>query len=251
MGTGQGNAEHWHGAQWWLRSSDAALRKPGRFPVVMSTGTGKTLSLVGVLSWLAEDPTFKLTPLSDRQGRPLVPEGNHRVASGLAQLLDAARPGAQGVPGLRAEPFARPRMRARTNVRDVYRALCKRVERWESTGRTKDRRDLSGSARVRSRTARRAVLMRSSGMCENPDCPMPTLPDVSPTGEPLLEVDHIDDHAQGGRDHPKFMIALCPNCHTIKTRGRTGPELTERLRAAARRHHADGMKHGRRPTRSD
>jgi 5-methylcytosine-specific restriction endonuclease McrA len=67
---------------------------------------------------------------------------------------------------------------------------------------------------------------------------MPLLSDVSKAGESLLEVDHIDDHAKGGRDHPAAMIALCPNCHKIKTHGRTGPALTARLRAVAwRRHH--------------
>ncbi|MGX4688076.1 HNH endonuclease signature motif containing protein [Streptomyces sp. JNUCC 63] len=37
--------------------------------------------------------------------------------------------------------------------------------------------------------------------------------------DPLLEVDHIDDHAQGGRDYPAVMIALCANCHSNRTRG--------------------------------
>jgi hypothetical protein len=34
----------------------------------------------------------------------------------------------------------------------------------------------------------------------------------------MLEVDHIHDLALGGDDSPAQMIALCPNCHQVKTR---------------------------------
>ncbi|MFI8367664.1 HNH endonuclease [Streptomyces sp. NPDC085466] len=57
-------------------------------------------------------------------------------------------------------------------------------------------------------------------------------------GATLLEADHSDNHADGGRDHPAAMIALFPNCHRNKTHGAEGPELTERLRAAASELHS-------------
>ncbi|MFH9043679.1 HNH endonuclease signature motif containing protein [Streptomyces sp. NPDC017966] len=50
-------------------------------------------------------------------------------------------------------------------------------------------------------------------------------------------MDHVDDHAAGGRDYPSAMIALCPNCHADKTRGAGGNELRERLRAEALKRH--------------
>jgi 5-methylcytosine-specific restriction protein A len=34
------------------------------------------------------------------------------------------------------------------------------------------------------------------------------------------------------------MIALCPNCHAIKTRGRTGEQLSELLQSEARARHS-------------
>ena len=40
-------------------------------------------------------------------------------------------------------------------------------------------------------------------------------------GRPILEIDHVHDLALGGADDPAQMIALCPNCHAIKTRGTT------------------------------
>ena len=79
----------------------------------------------------------------------------------------------------------------------------------------------------RSRQARDAVLVRAGDRCENDRCTgMPA--DITPAGTAILEVDHVDDLALGGNDHPRHMIALCPNCHATKTRGKH--------RAALRRH---------------
>lgn len=97
---------------------------------------------------------------------------------------------------------------------------------------------MAGDRRVRNPAARRAVVIRSGGRCENPECLLPDLPYRTQAGEPLLEVDHIDDHADGGRDHPAAMIALCPNCHRNKTHGAERAALTERLRKVAAKRHA-------------
>lgn len=89
---------------------------------------------------------------------------------------------------------------------------------------------------VRSAAARRAVLLRSGGACENPSC-TGQAQDVTDTGDPILEIDHIRDLAQGGPDDPAQMIALCPNCHAIKTRGTMREELRQVLFAVARQRH--------------
>jgi 5-methylcytosine-specific restriction enzyme A len=89
---------------------------------------------------------------------------------------------------------------------------------------------------IRSRDARRAVLLRSGGRCENPRC-AGDIQDRTDSGEPILEIDHVQDLALGGADHPAQMIALCPNCHATKTRGRTREELRPVLLQAARNHH--------------
>jgi 5-methylcytosine-specific restriction enzyme A len=72
---------------------------------------------------------------------------------------------------------------------------------------------------LRLESARRAVLLRSEGHCENPHC-TGEAQDITDTGRPILEVGHIQDRAQGGPDHPEQMIALCPNCHAIKASSR-------------------------------
>ncbi|MEV6207209.1 HNH endonuclease signature motif containing protein [Kitasatospora sp. NPDC051914] len=116
-----------------------------------------------------------------------------------------------------------------------YRRLVAVVEKKEAAAQGKR---AAGSARpVRIPEARRAVLERCEGRCENPGCTgQPD--DVTYDGLPLLEVDHVDEIADGGRDHPCAMVALCPNCHAIKTRGRTKVQLTEVLRGVAERAHA-------------
>ena len=53
------------------------------------------------------------------------------------------------------------------------------------------------------------------------------------------EFDHLHDLAKDGEDLPAQMIALCPNCHAVKTRGSTRGELKQVLLAAARRRHDD------------
>jgi 5-methylcytosine-specific restriction protein A len=60
---------------------------------------------------------------------------------------------------------------------------------------------------------------------------------LSCRGDPILEIDHIHDLALGGPDNPVQMIALCPNCHAIKTRGRTREQLREVLLVVAKERH--------------
>ncbi|ACZ90493.1 HNH endonuclease signature motif containing protein [Streptosporangium roseum] len=119
-----------------------------------------------------------------------------------------------------------------------YRYLCEQAEEHEKYGFVQRLRGDLPHRRARSTPAKRAVLLRCKGACENPDCENPGRPsDTSVGGGPILDVDHIDDHAKGGRDYPELMIALCPNCHAVKTRGRSRDVLRERLREVARERH--------------
>lgn len=116
-----------------------------------------------------------------------------------------------------------------------YRRLVAVVEQKEAAARGKR---TAGSARpVRIPEARKAVLERCEGRCENPGCAgQPD--DVTDNNLALLEVDHVDEIADGGRDHPRVMVALCPNCHAVKTRGQTRVQLAKVLREVAERAHA-------------
>ncbi|MFC6932591.1 HNH endonuclease [Actinomadura yumaensis] len=77
---------------------------------------------------------------------------------------------------------------------------------------------------------------RSRGCCENPLCTGQPA-DVTDHGEPILEVDHLENRANWGRDHPSQMIALCPNCHATKTRGQTRAHLRNLLLTEAHSRH--------------
>jgi 5-methylcytosine-specific restriction enzyme A len=120
-------------------------------------------------------------------------------------------------------------------LEEAYRCLC---------GLADESREQNGGKRVtrtsndpvRSASARRAVLLRSRGNCENPTC-TGQAHDLTDTGETILEIDHIHDLAQGGPDDPAQMIALCPNCHAIKTRGRRRAQLRQVLFTVARQRH--------------
>lgn len=130
----------------------------------------------------------------------------------------------------------------------TYSELLQRVD--ERSPRADGRRRVRIDP-VRSSAARRAVLVRSEGICESPFCTnMPG--ELNRQGQPILDVDHIKDLALGGDDHPLNMVAICPNCHAVKTRGQRSDLWRRELLKAARVAHAntvtysEGGKRGRR-----
>ncbi|MFG2439017.1 HNH endonuclease [Streptomyces sp. NPDC048508] len=153
-----------------------------------------------------------------------VPIGSPRHArcERLARVSDVPQP--------RAIPAPHP------NQGTEYRRLVEAAERREAA--TKGKRSRATNSRpVRISQAREAVLIRCDNRCENPRCPgQPD--DLTDDGRPILEVDHVDEIAAGGRDHPSQMVALCPNCHAVKTRGRTREALRGVLAQAAQDKHA-------------
>jgi 5-methylcytosine-specific restriction protein A len=123
----------------------------------------------------------------------------------------------------------------RSPLEEEYRRLC------GIGASASDRGPRLGQPRIsvdilRLESARRAVLLRSEGHCESPHCTGEPQ-DITDAGHPILEVDHVQDLAQGGPDHPEQMIALCPNCHAIKTRGRTREQLRQELFTVAMQRH--------------
>ncbi|MFI9614293.1 HNH endonuclease [Streptomyces sp. NPDC052023] len=84
------------------------------------------------------------------------------------------------------------------------------------------------------------MLRRSQGRCENPHCTGQPA-DVTDRGQSITEVDHIIDLGLGGRDHPSQMVALCPNCHAVKTRGSSRESLRSSLLGIAAERHAAAL----------
>jgi len=215
------------------RGRTAEQSVPVKGLIRLSTGVGKTLSSMVLIAEVAEQRRKMTTVVKSRH--ELMEELKAQYTGfGVAKSLTEAV-GLRLVP----EPYVPRKLRARTTPVAEYRALCRRAVEWEKSGRDQEHREVAGDRRVRNPAARRAVIIRSKGRCENPECLLPDLPYRTKAGEPLLEVDHVDDHASGGRDHPQAMIALCPNCHRNKTHGLDGPELAECLRTVALRRHEE------------
>ena len=84
--------------------------------------------------------------------------------------------------------------------------------------------------RQRSEAVKVYVLRRADGRCEGCGSPAPF---ETPDGKPYLEPHHTRRLADGGPDHPRWVAALCPNCHARVHRGADGDrfnaELIERL----------------------
>ncbi|SDS54991.1 HNH endonuclease [Streptomyces sp. TLI_053] len=180
-------------------------------------------------------------PVAERAGRicPVCGErlttpgrSRHQRCEGRALTVDAAVRRAAPQP---AEPRPAAREPATAEAVERYRTLVADVERREAAlpGR---RRDAVSRNPVRIPQAREAVLLRCQGFCENPGCGGQPV-DCTDDGRAILEVDHVRRLAEGGRDHPSQMVALCPNCHAMKERGSCREELVRVLLVVAREAH--------------
>jgi hypothetical protein len=113
-----------------------------------------------------------------------------------------------------------------------YRRQCRGLLQWQAPS-TVMKTVLTS---IRSARARNAVLYRDEYTCRNPRCTgQPD--DVNDQGKPLVHVDHILELGDSGPDDPRNMITLCPNCHAIKTLGRSRNQLGAELSQIARQRH--------------
>ncbi len=78
----------------------------------------------------------------------------------------------------------------------------------------------------RADAVRQYVLARSDGVCEG--CRKPA-PFARKSGGPYLEPHHTRRVSDGGPDHPRWVAALCPNCHSQIHFGAGGEELNRRV----------------------
>jgi 5-methylcytosine-specific restriction protein A len=80
--------------------------------------------------------------------------------------------------------------------------------------------------RMRSRAVRLYVLRRAAGKCEGCGA---VAPFTTVDGEPYLEPHHIRRLTDGGPDDPRWVVAVCPNCHRRAHYSRDGVEYNTKL----------------------
>ena len=78
----------------------------------------------------------------------------------------------------------------------------------------------------RSEAVKIYALKRANGQCECCDNPAPF---ISQDNRPFLEVHHIRRRADGGPDDPRWVAAICPNCHREAHYGKNQKEIFDRL----------------------
>ena len=78
----------------------------------------------------------------------------------------------------------------------------------------------------RSRRVKVYVLRRANGVCEGcgEAAPFTTI-----EGNPYLEPHHIRRVSDQGPDHPRWVAALCPNCHRRVHYGQGGEQFNEEI----------------------
>jgi 5-methylcytosine-specific restriction protein A len=89
----------------------------------------------------------------------------------------------------------------------------------------------------RSQKVKAYVLSRAKGKCESCEKPAPF---TTRSGLPYLEPHHINRLSDGGLDHPKFMAAICPDCHREIHFGSNGEAKNEALRETVKAKELNG-----------
>ncbi|MFJ1934283.1 HNH endonuclease [Kitasatospora sp. NPDC088160] len=125
--------------------------------------------------------------------------------------------------------------------RSTYRTKVEALEQLLTAAESSKAREVTHTEPMRRRNVRDMVIDRAGQRCESPECGNPDFYAERRKGGPVLEVDHVQDFRFNGPDHPANMIALCPNCHAVKTHGVDGERLRELFVAAVRERHERAM----------
>lgn len=107
-----------------------------------------------------------------------------------------------------------------TNIEELRRLAL------EASNETPGRTPRTTSVFERSAAVRDYVTARADGRCEGCKAPAPF---SRPDGTPYLEPHHLKRLTDGGPDHPRLVIALCPNCHRRVHSGADGAAYNNSL----------------------
>src|SRR5215831_13959732 len=95
-----------------------------------------------------------------------------------------------------------------------------------SSAPARDAKERKIQVRVRSHAIKLYVLKRAAGVCEGCE---EDAPFMSSEGQPYLEPHHLRRLSDGGPDHPRWVIAVCPNCHRRAHYAKDAPNFNRGL----------------------
>jgi len=124
--------------------------------------------------------------------------------------------------GDNAEPVIELVLKTPTTIEELRRKALAAA----GPARQTVRGEASRSYYARSEAVRAYVLARARGICESCDR---TAPFTTRAGIPYLEPHHIRRLTDGGPDDPRYMGAICPNCHREIHHGSDGAAINARL----------------------
>lgn len=120
---------------------------------------------------------------------------------------------------------------AETDKTITFEELRKKAYQAASPAAQASPRNAKQNNYQRSRDVKLYVLARASGVCE---CCGNAAPFERQNGEPYLEPHHTQKVSDGGPDHPRWVGAICPNCHREIHHGINGKEKNKALQAYLR-----------------
>lgn len=154
--------------------------------------------------------------------RETAPDKNGNPRRAIVFELDLEGGSPTGVP---AKPASKPPAKGEGKLwRMSLSALRSRALQEAPKGST--RKQQKSNVYERSEAIRVYVLRRAQGICEGCSSPAPF---KTPQNRPYLEPHHIRRIADRGPDHPRWVIALCPNCHRRVHYGKGGPDFNAKL----------------------
>jgi 5-methylcytosine-specific restriction enzyme A len=144
-------------------------------------------------------------------------EGNHRQAIVFELAVEAGDRG-------EAASFESPR----TDLDRLYSFPLEKLRELALEKAMPGLQSKEGKRKVyeRSLAVKAYVLGRASGVCEGCEQPAPFL---NKRGRPYLEPHHIRRLSDEGPDHPRWVAALCPNCHRRVHSGADGTDFNRQI----------------------
>jgi len=221
-GSQYGYHDSWHDGVFWYtgegQSGDMKL-VGGNLAITQAEAEGRTLLLFeqasrGRVTFLGEARHIRHheEPGRDRAGNL------RRVI--VFELAVETEGEAGEAPDLRDEPLGRTRPSQKISLAELRRrALAVVPPRASAEAKLKN-------VHARSRAVRLYVLRRADGVCENCGSPAPF---QARSGELYLEPHHVRRRADDGPDHPRWVAAICPNCHREIHSGMVGDDINRRL----------------------